>query len=317
MKGLVISGGGADGPHTLGVLDALGRPKYDYANGVSTGALIVLMYQMGRFEELIYAYDVTNDDIYDVNLLNDKGQFSKGKIIRQLIISVLSGRKSLGSHKNLKKIIDKHITPDFIEKARLCGIDAKVGVHFDIKKEVNWVGINVGVDDYRQAVFSSTAVPLIMSATELFGEDTSDGGISESVGLTEAVLSGCSEVDVFMHSPKPDKLFALTKRLGLLTKSDDHYIDNVSHSNKRNAKNIFEKLINVLLGVYHDADISSLLIGLFMAQKKGVKVNIYWMPREIYKNAFNFNKKKSKNLYLIGKLYAGKYKETYNYGTKH
>ncbi len=314
MKGLVISGGGADGPHTLGVLDALGRPKYDYANGVSTGALIVLMYQMDKFDELYSSYLVDNNGIYNINLLNKKGKFSFKKILFHSIISIIKGRNSVGQHNNLKKIIDDKINKELFNEALSKNISANVGVHFDDSASIEWIGINAGFEEYKQAVFSSTAVPIIMTATTLYGRDTSDGGISEGVGIAEAVLQGCTEIDVFMHSPKSKRMYDMIKRMELLTGDEAKYIAPEESKYNTKAKNIFSKILNVLRGVYDDSDVSSLILGLSLAKIKGVKVNIYWMKREYYSNAFNFSPKKTENLYKIGKLYAKTLKETYDYG---
>ena len=318
MKGLVISGGGADGPHTLGVLEGLGNPKYDYANGVSTGALQVMMYQMGMQKELLQSYMVFNKDIYNKSCLNKKGSFSPIKLLARGFIALLTGKKSIGEHYNLKKRIDSRLTDEVLNNANLLGVKTEVGVHFDEDGCVRWISNKTATnEEYRYAVWASTAVPLIMSCPEIEGQTVSDGGISEGVGLAQAVKSGCTEIDVFMHSAKTTKFYEAVKYYGLEDCKKDHVYHKPSYD-RRYGKitNIIKKVFTIFFGVYVDSDLSSLLLGLFIAKEKGCKVTIHWMPREYYKNAFTFSKKKSEKLYNFGKLYAKHitYKDVYDYG---
>ncbi len=286
MKGICIAGGGADGAITVGRLIGLGNPKFDYFNGISTGALIVFPYALGLHNELKESFICDDKEIY-----NKKAFGKNSKFMKYLVDSMIKGRLSVGESIPLREKIYKTINDKRIDIARLEKLKVEVGVLVDSTLEVEWTDIHS--DEFRQMVWASTSVPFVMSNPfDKKGRSLSDGGVVEGVGLERAIIQGCTDIDVFMHYPKSKKFHDRTISLGLADNSSFYEVE----KDLKEPKNKIEKIKLIWMSVFRDSNDSSLLLGLLLAKTKGVNVRVHWLRSELDGSSMDFSIDKSNKL---------------------
>ena len=187
---LALSGGGEDGAYGAGLLngwtEAGTRPKFQIVTGVSTGALIAPFAFLGS------EYDPVLKEIYTT--IN----FDSLLIFRPLR-GLLSGI-ALSDNTPMRKLIEKHITQELIDKI---GIEHKKGrrlvvatTNIDAGKSVLW---NLGeiaasnnpkaLELFRDVLAASSAIPGVFPPVKIhveilgkkYDELHVDGGVSAQV----------------------------------------------------------------------------------------------------------------------------------------
>ncbi|MCB0376460.1 MAG: patatin-like phospholipase family protein, partial [Sinomicrobium sp.] len=110
---LVISGGGARGAWGGGLAQALHESGKDYqvVIGTSTGSLLAPLAVIDSFARLEEAYtNVTHKDIFNVRPFYTKGK-KKGQVRGfNAFWRIITGRKTLGESKRLRKAITEYFT---------------------------------------------------------------------------------------------------------------------------------------------------------------------------------------------------------------
>ena len=194
---LALSGGGAYGAYTVGVLSgwtaAGNRPEFDIVSGVSTGALI------GTYAFLGSAYDRRMVEIYTT--LTDRDVFRR-RLATSFVFS-----DSLASSAPLKRLIESEVTPEIlaeVAKAHSCGRRFYVGTtNLGTKRLVIWdmgaiasSGRPDALELYRKVLLASAAVPSLLPPVEFdvtingqrFKELHADGGATTGVFLRASML---------------------------------------------------------------------------------------------------------------------------------
>jgi predicted patatin/cPLA2 family phospholipase len=200
---LVLSGGGANGAYTAGVLNgwtaAGDRPQFDVVTGISTGALIAPFAFLGsEYDELLKrSYTTTRDsDLFT----------------RRWLTSLVYA-DSLADSTPLRNRIASEITPtilDRIAEAHREGRRLYVGTtDLDTKRLVVWdMGAIADGDDpnklelFRDVLLASASVPGLLPPVEIdievdgkrHAELHVDGGVAASLFLQPAML-GMSAAD--------------------------------------------------------------------------------------------------------------------------
>lgn len=189
-KGLVISGGGSKGAFATGVVYA-NRKQYDKYYGTSTGALVVLLTAIGKYEELKSVYcGIDNNDIYDSSPFNKSGKLHAFKALLRFILR----KKSIGTTKKLLKLIRTYYTEDdhknlgskeiIVTVTNLTKRKAEYKSSRDYSWEefTYWVWISAQAYPYGETVFVN-------------GYEYADGGFSVNLPVRLA-SDECDEVDV-------------------------------------------------------------------------------------------------------------------------
>lgn len=159
---LVISGGGANGAYSAGMLcgwsDAGTRPEFDIVTGVSTGALISPAAFLGP------AYDDVIKDIYtnvsDADIMK-----------RDMIQFFLEGRPSLLDTQPLRKVLRKAVTMDVmraVAKAHARGRRLYIATtNLDAKRMVIWdmgaiasAGTPEALELFHNVMLASASIPV-------------------------------------------------------------------------------------------------------------------------------------------------------------
>lgn len=196
-RGAVVSGGGAWGSYSIGILSAL-RPDYSLVAGISTGALQAPLIALGEYDRLAEAYsNVTLDSIFS------KRPFTRSGKVRWLRLAgkLLFFQHSLGEMENLRGLIAKFYTQADHERLVASGKIVIVGA------------VNMSQEPHRLKLFSPhthdySTFCAAMYASSCFypigemakiGEDYYvDGGFLESIIVDEAIAAGIGDLDVFV-----------------------------------------------------------------------------------------------------------------------
>jgi hypothetical protein len=200
QNALVISGGGAGGAFSVGVLSAWSkqgtRPDFDIVTGVSTGALIAPYAFLGS------AYDQALVQLYTSGI-------AKTLVKPRWLPSGLLGQ-SLLKQEPLRNLVERYITPDVMKA--VAAEDAKgrrlfiMTSNLDAQRAVVW---NMGaiassgqagaLQLFREVLLASASIPgvypavliKVRSGNRTIEEMHSDGGsASQFLAIPEAAMTG-------------------------------------------------------------------------------------------------------------------------------
>src|SRR5438093_5275744 len=194
---LVLSGGGANGAYTVGVLNGWtssgGRPQFDVVTGISTGALIAPFAFLGSD--------------YDNTLQGSYTKCQESDIFDRRWLPALLWADSIADSTPLKKRIAAEITPHVVAKVAASHRDGRrlyVGTtDLDSKRLVVWDmgAIAAGNDPaklelFRDVLLASASVPGLLPPVDIHidvdgqrhTELHVDGGVSASLFLQPEML---------------------------------------------------------------------------------------------------------------------------------
>jgi predicted acylesterase/phospholipase RssA len=302
---LVISGGGARGAWGGGLAQALHESGKDYRAviGTSTGSLLAPLVVIDSFSRLEEAYThVTHKDIFNVRPFFTKGK-KKGQVRGfNAFWRIITGRKTLGESKRLRKTIMTYFTeaefnaitqsPDSLEviatvvNLQADSVEYKSSRDFGYEQMVDWI-------------WASGNQPVFMSLYKYKDEDGekdyyADGGVKENVPIRKAIMKareiGAKEIDVIIHSSDQPQLDPLQKLriMKLLARTIDLFSTEVRENDVDIAR---------LLG--RVTDLSKL-----SEEAEGIRVTVYYMPPDAYNeipNSLLFEETSMAKLWKNGK----------------
>lgn len=282
-KGVVLTGGGADGAFTVGRHFILNK-DYDFAVTNSTGSLLSLLFLLKKHDRLKKAFFVEDNQILDDKIFNKKGKLKYVKLLfKQIHSLIFKTTNTFSTSKALRRHIDNTITVD--DFLKLKDKEIIITCHSMTTNETVYISSkDLSFNDFKDWIWISANAPLAMSLVEKkrhnsdLIEQFCDGGLREPEPILQAVLkSGYSgEVDVYMHRPKPEK--ELNDRINTI---------------KKNKKEVDRQQRS-------DVSFNDLERGIQAAQMLRTKLTIYWMPKEYYDNSYVFGIKKMEKLYDEG-----------------
>ena len=193
---LVLEGGGMRGAYTAGCLSWLIDEgiEFDYAYGISTGAIHLTSYLMKNKD---YLYKMSTDIIADKSVIGLSPLLKEGQIVSY---------NYLFNH-HLKNILGFDIK-DLIGKT---GTSAKYGV-YDLKKSKT---IYLTLEEMNMNLLKACCtLPIIGHIVKENGEEYLDGGITDMIPIKEAIDDGCSDHLIITTKPfdyvrKPAKGFVV------------------------------------------------------------------------------------------------------------
>jgi NTE family protein len=191
MRGLVLSGGGANGAFEVGVLrHILGELQihYEVICGVSVGALngaVLAQYQQGQekeaFEHLATVWEQVN---------RDKDIYRKWCHGLLWHLPVL-WHKSIYSTKPLQKIVEEHVA---LVQLRTSGKQFRVGaVCWNTGEYRLWNQVHGTI---KEAILASSAFPVFFEPIKIEGAWYTDGGLRDITPIKAAIDAGCDRIDV-------------------------------------------------------------------------------------------------------------------------
>ena len=281
MKTIVIEGGGADGAITAGRLSVL-NPDYTLAVGTSTGTLkliLILLRKWGILKEAEVTADTTS--VFNKNPFKKNGRPHILKIVVRSLLSLFTKRNTVGESKALRALIERTVTQADYDALRAKKKTAIATCHSLTYDDTRYFSSQEeSFEDFKDWMWISANVPIVMSLVEKNNEQWADGGISEGLPLTEAIRRGATDIDVFMHSPRP-----VIKR-------------------KKDIKNVFHFFLRLVGSFFRTVGKNNLDEGLLAAEIAKAVVRIHWLDKEYYDNPLTFGRDKMEHLYEVGRRLA-------------
>lgn len=204
-KAAVISGGGSWGADTVGQLLA---KKYDYrlVVGTSTGACMAPLVAAGEYDRLCEAYsNMSNDDVFSVKPFKDNMK----PRLSSWIYRILSGKLTVGETGALLKTLKHYFREDDFKKLKrrktrdvvVTYTNLTSPPHLRYKK----LSETESYEEFLYFVWASACMPMIASIPSKYGDQLTDGGLTESIPIDYAISNyKCDEVDCFTHEVDDD-----------------------------------------------------------------------------------------------------------------
>jgi NTE family protein len=288
MKALVISGGGSKGAFAGGVAQYLIQDlKRDYEMyiGTSTGSLLVSHLALGKVEKIKEIYTSVNQKSIFSNCPflikkkygEDAIEISHWNVLKNFI----SGSKTFGESKNLKKLILDVFTEEEFETLKIEQKNIIITVSNLSLNSVEYKSINdCSYHDFCEWIWISCNYIPFMSLVRKNGCDYADGGFAAMIPIEEAIKNGATHVDaIVLHT------------------------ENILF-NRLPAKSPFSALTNLFSFMMDRIELQNIRIGKYEAILHGATINFYYTPTMLTTNSLIFNKEQMKRWWQIGYEYA-------------
>lgn len=288
MRALVISGGGSKGAFAGGVTQYLIEDlhkEYDLFMGTSTGSLLVSHLALNKVEKIKEIYTSVNQNSIFSNCPfvirkrfgEDTIAINHFKVLRNFI----SGSKTFGESKNLKRLIKQIFTVEEFEELKNGPKEIIVTVSNLSLNTVEYKSINdFDYDDFCDWVWISCNYIPFMSLVRKNGCEYADGGFASMVPIEEAIKRGATHVDaIILHTE-------------------------TSLYNRLPARSPFNLLTNLFSFMMDRIEYQNIKIGKYEAKFKNATINFYYTPTLLTTNSLVFNKEQMKEWWKIGYDYA-------------
>jgi predicted acylesterase/phospholipase RssA len=279
-KALVLSGGGAKGSWSGGIIEYLVKEqnkKWDLVIGTSTGSLLSPLSAIGEIDRLKEAYTtVDNKSIFNIEPFNEKGKVR----LFNALWRVLTKKTSLGQANNLKKKIKEIITEEDYNRIRNENKEAIAVVSnmTKFKSELKSTKTET-YDSFCEWLLCSSSVPLLFEVQNNDSCEYLDGGVLNTVPLQDAINLGATEIDVIILSAEVNK----------------------DYPQMNNMWEVFMRTIDFMNKEINKDDI---MLGKLTGEQMEVKINIYRTPISLTKNSIIFNKEQMLQWWAMGYEFA-------------
>lgn len=276
MRALVISGGGSKGAFAGGVAQYLleeKQKKYDLFIGTSTGSLMVSHLALDKVLELKKLYSNVSQKTIFSNCPFKVKKVGNIKTVSinhfNTVLNFLSGSKTFGESYNLKKMIDKNMTDDYLQQIKNSHKNVIVTVSNLTLNQVEFKSIkDCSFDDFRDWIWASSNYVPFMSLLIKNNFEYADGGFANLVPIEEAIRQGATEIDAIILETEINQL------------------------NRMPSKNPFNLITNLFDFMKIYIEKHNISIGKLSANHKNVKLNLYYTPTVLTTNSLIFEKEK-------------------------
>lgn len=278
-KACIISGGGSFGAFGAGTLVRINN-DYETVVGISTGAMMSPFVAVKDWDVLKKAYtNFTMNNIFDKKWFLPYPITKKGKIRAiNIIYALLTGKNSISTSKKLRKSIDEYLTMDHyfdIQKKRKNVIVGVQNVSEKPSKLHYFNALNENFEDFKDWMWGSANAPFFTTIMnkeyvndgEVRDALWTDGGLTELVALNQVIDGNFDEIDVIVHRPYPN----------------DEMV-------KNDFNNVIDNVITAIEAMRYDIEFEYFYRKVKELNDKGIKVNVYWLPRKLANNALIFDK---------------------------
>lgn len=276
MRALVISGGASKGAFAGGILEHLVNERgkdYDLLVGTSTGALIVPFVAMDKLDHLKKTFTtITQKSIFNVSpfsIRKHRGIFIAKMNHLGMIRQFLTGKKTFGESKNLRKLIERTLSKSDFEKIKRGPKEVLVTVANITNRRVQYKSINdYEYQDFLDWMWASSNIVPFMSLVKKDGQEYADGSFGEYIPIQHAINKGATKIDVIILNPKNL---------------------NINYLPSKNPFDVLTKTFDFMLGQIEKDDIA---IGNLVGINNKVRIKFYYTPRLLTDNAFIFRPEK-------------------------
>jgi len=277
MRALVISGGGSKGAFAGGVAQYLIEEqgfKYGLFVGTSTGSLLITHLALNKTQKIRDIYTSVNQrSIFNncpfIVKKERHGQTEIGINHFNVFRNLISGKKTFGESKNLRKLISRAITIEEFETLKSSDKEVVVTVSNLSMNQVEYKSINdYNYEDFCDWVWISCNYTPFMSLVTKQGCEYADGGFGSMVPIEEAIKRGATTIDVIVLDTE------------------------VTHLNRLPSKNAFTLMTNMHAYMADRIEKQNIRIGKYVASNKDAIINIFYTPTVLTTNSLIFEKKK-------------------------
>jgi NTE family protein len=282
-RGLVISGGGSKGSFAGGIIEYLNLVKgieWTTGAGSSVGALLLPLSILGDIDTLKKYYtNITNTDIFSVNIYNKRGKFRILNSIWRLIL----GKTSFGEGGNLLKLLYKSLTEDKWNMIKDANKNAYITVSNFTTGKTEYKDIyKESYNDYIKYMLASASIPGIFEIVNVNDNQYLDGGVMESVPLQKMMDEGCDEIDIIILKVKEDNL-----------KTENY-----------RCNNIIDVITRTITLMNREISYDDIEIGSLLGEQKEIKLNFYYQPHVLTDNVVTLNTVQMEEWWNEGYNYA-------------
>lgn len=292
MKALVISGGGSKGAFAGGVAEYLikdQKNEYDIFVGSSTGSLLIPHLSVGKIDKLKEAFtNVEQKDIFNICpfiMKKDEEGNLKSKINHFNVLKMfLKRKKTFGETKNLRKTIEKLLSPEDYNEIKSSGKKVIVTASNLTKNIVEYKYLeDHSYEDFCDWMWISSCFVPFMSLVEKNNCEYADGGFGNYIPIEEAISNGAKHIDVIVLQPRHKT---------------------VEQNKSRNAFDILLQSMSFMLSqiVYDDIRIGHME----SIYNDDLHVRFFFTPRVLTEYSFYFEPKQMKSWWQEGYEYAQK-----------
>lgn len=279
-RALVLSGGGAKGSWSGGVIEYLIKEQnidWDLVIGTSTGSLLSPLSSIGEIDRLKEAYTtVDNNSIFNIPPFNGKGKIR----LLNALWRVLNKKTSLGQANNLKKKIKEIITEEDYKKIQKEGKEVIAVVSNMSKFQSEYKSTKTETyDSFCEWMLCSSSVPLLFEVQNNDGCEYLDGGVLNSIPIQHAIDLGATEIDVIILSAEVTKDYPPMA-------------------------NMFDVVMRTIDFMNKEINKDDILLGELAGKEMEVKLNIYRTPISLTKNSIIFNKEEMLQWWAMGYEFA-------------
>ena len=273
-KALVISGGGSKGAFAGGVAQYLmekEKQQYDLYVGTSTGSLLVSHLAASKIAEIKHAFThVTQSAIFSNNpfVVKQTGKLTKTKINHLNVVkNFFSGKKTFGESKNLRKLIEREISPEIFETVQDSEKEVVVCVSNFTLNEIEYKALSeCTYDDFLDWIWVSCNFLPFMSLVVKNRFEYADGGFGCIIAIEEAIRRGAKAIDAIMLDTEVQQL------------------------NRMRSRNAFDVLLSTLDFMGDQIVKDNIKVGKLLAKEKGVKLRVFYTPKVLTTNSLVFDR---------------------------
>ena len=273
-KALVISGGGSKGAFAGGVAQYLmekEKQQYDLYVGTSTGSLLVSHLAASKIAEIKHAFThVTQSAIFSNNpfVVKQTGKLTKTKINHfNVVKNFFSGKKTFGESKNLRKLIEREISPEIFETVQDSEKEVVVCVSNFTLNEIEYKALSeCTYDDFLDWIWVSCNFLPFMSLVVKNRFEYADGGFGCIIAIEEAIRRGAKAIDAIMLDTEVQQL------------------------NRMRSRNAFDVLLSTLDFMGDQIVKDNIKVGKLLAKEKGVKLRVFYTPKVLTTNSLVFDR---------------------------
>jgi|SRR6478609_1882969 len=196
MKAVVIGGGGAFGAITIGNASKLDK-DYDYVLGVSTGAIMSVLFALKKWDKLKEAYTTSkNDYIYNIYPFNKKGDL---KIYLAVWRSIM-GYVSIGEMKPILALVRKWLSEDDYLELKDSGKTVIIALLNVTTGRVEYKYSNDhDYWEFTEYIAAASCPELLGNLWNINGWEYADSGLATLVPIVKATKLPVDDIDIYIH----------------------------------------------------------------------------------------------------------------------
>lgn len=281
---LVISGGGSKGAFAGGVAQYLienEKQDYDIFMGTSTGSLLVSHLAADKISTIKHAFTHVNQaSIFSNNpfVVKQKGKIVKTKINHfNVIKNFIRGKKTFGESFNLRRLVEKEITPSVFKEIKDSSRDVVICVSNFTLNEIEYKTLSdCSYHDFIDWIWISCNYLPFMSLVVKNRYEYADGGFGCIIAIEEAIKRGASHVDAIVLTTKDQQL------------------------NRMRSRNAFDLLLSTFDFMGDQIYLDNLKVGELLAKEHNVKLRMFYTPRVLTTNSLVFDQKEMEQWWKEG-----------------